>query len=79
MAVIDPDSGRINERVWSLEGGATARSIGSFQGVNVVYSGRVQLLSDTDQPTLVTTELIAPPNVWIEGLNPWSALDSEGS
>lgn len=78
VAVFDRNTGIMSERVWVVNGVPTASSGQGTQLPPFYNAGRLQLLGEADRPDVGATKQVAPPGRAIEGLDPWSPIDTFG-
>ncbi len=77
VAIYDPDTGIMEERVWSLRGSITAGSPGTGQQNAYTHSGKILLLAPDDRPDLGPTRQLAVPGRSEAGLVPWASIQDE--
>ena len=75
VAVVDPATGMLTERVWNVAGAGTPSAVGSFQGVNLWYTGYIRQLTADEKPDLGPTQMVHPPGVKIGDLPAWEPME----
>lgn len=66
VSIFDPDSGIMNERVWSVRGQTTASSVNT-QPIGYHHVGALRMLGDDDRPDVGDTKLVDK-----DGWVPWT-------
>ena len=74
VSIFDADEGYMTERVWSLNGEATASAI--FSTNAYTHAGRIRLLGEKDAPDVGPTRPVKAPNESTEGLADWVPIES---
>lgn len=77
VAVFDPETGILTERVWGIEGTTTGSGLISAQSAPpFYYNGRIRMLGTTEAPSCGPTRQISSPTRAVEGLPAWVSIES---
>ena len=76
VALIDPDTGILTERVWSVRGAITGSSLHGFSDLGYGHSGRLRLLEPDADVDVGRSWLASPPGARVPGLPAWVHLDT---
>ncbi len=74
VAVYDPDSGIMKERVWALNGTLTASSPGSERAAPYLHAGKIRLLDADERPDVGETRQVALPGQQLEEIALWQSI-----
>lgn len=72
VAVYDPDSAYMTERVWILKGMPTANS---WMDLPYWHAGRILQLDPDQRPNVGTTHVVTLPCCPVDGMDAWTPID----
>ncbi len=78
VAIFDPSTGIMTERVWIVTGQATASAAESGPLPPFRNAGRLTLLGQADRPDVGPSMQVSPPGRTLAGLDPWVSIEVLG-
>ncbi len=76
VSIFDDEQGFMTERVWALTGESTASAF--FQTQLYFHAGRVNMLGESDRPSVGDTTIVNGPGQKFEGLDAWVPIERPG-